>query len=59
MIGTIITLKLRNHIKAWLNGVSTIDVIHENGPIEGRLVLSFEWPKQTKLEVRVLYVRKM
>ena len=26
-----------NHIKAWLNGVSTIDVIHENGPIDGRL----------------------
>ncbi|MGC6435840.1 MAG: 3-keto-disaccharide hydrolase [Verrucomicrobiales bacterium] len=49
-----------NHIKAWLNGVSTIDVIHENGPIEGRLGFELcNGPKQTKLEVRVLYVRKM
>ena len=48
-----------NHIKAWLNGVSTIDVIHENGPIVGRLGFELcNGPKQTKLEVRALYVRK-
>lgn len=48
-----------NHIKAWLNGVSTIDVIHENGPIDGRLGFELcNGPKQTKLEVRALYVRK-
>ena len=51
---------IRDSIKAWLNGVSTIDVIHENGPIEGRLGFELcNGPKQTKLEVRVLYVRKM
>ncbi len=48
-----------NHIKAWLNGVSTIDVIHENGPIDGRLGFELcNGPKQTRLEVRALYVRK-
>ena len=48
-----------NHIKAWLNGVSTIDVIHEDGPIDGRLGFELcNGPKQTRLEVRALYVRK-
>ena len=39
--------------------MSTIDVIHENGPIDGRLGFELcNGPKQTKLEVRALYVRK-
>lgn len=49
-----------NHIKAWLNGVSTIDVVHKQGPVKGRLGFELcNGPKQTKLEVKALYVRRM
>ncbi|MEC7358332.1 MAG: hypothetical protein VYC09_07825 [Verrucomicrobiota bacterium] len=47
-----------NHIRAWLNGVSTIDVVHEGGRLNGKIGFELcNGPKQTKIEVRQLLVK--
>ncbi|MGI9244538.1 MAG: 3-keto-disaccharide hydrolase [Verrucomicrobiales bacterium] len=49
-----------HHVQAWLNGVQTVDIKHEGGPLEG--ALGFELchgRKQTNLEVKTLAVREL
>ena len=47
-----------NHIRAWLNGVSTIDVVHEGGRLNGKIGFELcNGPKQTRIEVRQLLVK--
>ena len=48
-----------HHVQAWLNGVQTIDVVHEGGALEG--AIGFELchgEKHTILEVKTLAVRE-
>ncbi|MCH2026092.1 MAG: DUF1080 domain-containing protein [Verrucomicrobiales bacterium] len=47
-----------NHIRAWLNGVSAIDVVHEGGRLNGKIGFELcNGPKQTRIEVRQLLVK--
>ena len=47
-----------NHIRAWLNGVSTIDVVHEGGRLNGKIGFELcNGPKQTRIEVRQLLMK--
>ncbi len=49
-----------NHIKAWLNGVQTIDVHHKPGPLKGSIGFELcNGPKHTILDVRTLLIRKL
>ena len=47
-------------IQAWLNGVKTIDVTHEDGPREGSLGFELcHGLKHTILDVKALWVREI
>ncbi len=49
-----------HHIQAWLNGVKTIDTIHEEGFLEGAIGLELcNGPKHTILDVKTLAVRTL
>ncbi len=53
-------IALGHHIQAWLNGVKTIDIHHESGPLKG--AIGFELcsgPKHTIIDVRTLALRRL
>jgi len=48
-----------HHIQAWLNGVKTIDIIHEAGFAEGKIGFQLcHYHNPTVVDVKALYVRK-
>ena len=49
-----------HHIQAWLNGVKTIDVHHDAGPLKGAIGLELcNGPKHTIIDVRTLSLRRL
>jgi hypothetical protein len=49
-----------HHIQAWLNGVKTIDIVHDAGFLEGRIGFQLcHYHPQTDVEVKSLYIRKI
>mgnify|MGYP000957128523 CR=1 FL=1 len=49
-----------HHIQAWLNGVKTIDIVHENGFANGKIGFQLcHLHNQTKVDVKSLYLRIM
>ena len=48
-----------HHIQAWLNGVKTIDIIHDAGFLEGNIGFQLcHYHSQTALDVKSLYIRE-
>jgi hypothetical protein len=50
-----------HHIQAWLNGVKTIDIIHEGGFLDGNIGIQLCHGAQryTVVDIKALYVRDM
>jgi Domain of Unknown Function (DUF1080) len=49
-----------HHIQAWLNGVKTIDIVHEGGFSEGRIGFQLcHQHTQTVVEVKSLFIREI
>ncbi len=49
-----------HHIEAWLNGVKTIDMVHEGGFLEGNIGIQLcHGPKHTIVDVKDFYVREL
>lgn len=49
-----------HHIQAWLNGVKTIDVIHDKGFAEGNIGFQLcHYHSQTEVDIKALYIREM
>lgn len=49
-----------HHIQAWLNGVKTIDIIHDAGFLEGSVGFQLcHYHSQTAVDVRSLYIREL
>ncbi|MES2377428.1 MAG: DUF1080 domain-containing protein [Bacteroidota bacterium] len=49
-----------HHIEAWLNGVKTIDMVHEGGFLEGNIGIQLcHGPKHTTVDVKDFYVREL
>jgi hypothetical protein len=49
-----------HHIEAWLNGVKTIDVVHDSGFAEGKIGFQLcHMHNPTTVDVKALYVREM
>jgi len=49
-----------HHIQAWLNGVKTIDIVHNEGFEEGSIGFQLcHGDKHTILDVKTLYIREM
>ncbi len=49
-----------HHIQAWLNGVKTIDIIHEAGFAEGNIGFQLcHYHNQTVVDVKSLYIREL
>lgn len=49
-----------HHIQAWLNGVKTIDTVHEAGFTDGRIGFQLcHGDKHTTIDVRALYIRPL
>jgi Domain of Unknown Function (DUF1080) len=49
-----------HHIQAWLNGVKTIDIIHEAGFLEGNIGFQLcHYHSQTAVDVKSLYIREL
>ena len=49
-----------HHIQAWLNGVKTIDIIHDAGFTEGRIGFQLcHYHNQTVVDVKSLYIREL
>ncbi|MES2427425.1 MAG: DUF1080 domain-containing protein [Bacteroidota bacterium] len=49
-----------HHIEAWLNGVKTIDIVHEGGFLEGNIGIQLcHGPKHTVVDVKDFYVREL
>ena len=49
-----------HHIQAWLNGVKTIDIVHESGSLEGSIGFELcHGEKHTILDVKTLAVREL
>jgi hypothetical protein len=49
-----------HHIQAWLNGVKTIDIVHEAGFTEGNIGFQLcHMHNPTVVDVRALYIRKI
>jgi len=49
-----------HHIEAWLNGVKTIDTIHDNGFLEGNIGFQLcHLHNPTVVEVKSLYIREI
>lgn len=49
-----------HHIQAWLNGVKTIDIVHDAGFSEGRIGFQLcHMHNPTVVEVKSLYIRKI
>ena len=49
-----------HHIQAWLNGVKTIDIIHDAGFTEGNIGFQLcHYHNQTVVDVKSLYIREL
>jgi len=49
-----------HHVQAWLNGVKTIDIVHDTGYLEGKIGFQLcHMHNPTVVEVKSLYVRKI
>lgn len=49
-----------HHIEAWLNGVKTIDIVHESGFTEGQVGFQLcHLHNPTVVEVKSLYLREI
>jgi hypothetical protein len=49
-----------HHIQAWLNGVKTIDIIHDAGFLEGNIGFQLcHYHSQTAVDVKSLYIRQL
>ena len=49
-----------HHIQAWLNGVKTIDIIHDAGFLEGNIGFQLcHYHSQTAVDVKSLYIREL
>jgi len=49
-----------HHIQAWLNGVKTIDIVHDKGYLEGNIGFQLcHMHNPTVVEVKSLYIRKL
>lgn len=49
-----------HHIQAWLNGVKTIDIIHEGGFLEGSIGFQLcHYHSQTSVDIKSLYIREL
>lgn len=49
-----------HHIQAWLNGVKTIDIIHEAGFLEGNIGFQLcHYHSQTAVDVKSLFIREL
>jgi len=50
-----------HHIQAWLNGVKTIDIIHETGFLDGNIGIQLCHGKQryTAVDIKTMYVREL
>ena len=50
-----------HHIQAWLNGVKTIDIIHESGSLDGRIGIQLDHGKDrhTIIDVKAMYVKEL
>jgi hypothetical protein len=49
-----------HHIQAWLNGVKTIDMVHETGFSDGNIGFQLDHgDRHTTIEVKALYIRVM
>ena len=49
-----------HHIQAWLNGVKTIDIVHDKGYLEGNIGFQLcHMHNPTVVEVKSLYIRKI
>jgi len=49
-----------HHIQAWLNGVKTIDIIHDAGFTEGRIGFQLcHLHNPTKVDIKALYIRPL
>jgi hypothetical protein len=49
-----------NHIQAWLNGVKTIDIVHDSGFADGNIGFQLcHGNKHTTIDVKALYIRKL
>jgi len=49
-----------HHIQAWLNGVKTIDIVHESGFTEGNIGFQLcHYHNQTVVDVKSLYIREL
>jgi hypothetical protein len=49
-----------HHIQAWLNGVKTIDIIHDAGFLEGRVGFQLcHYHSQTAVDVKSFYIREL
>lgn len=49
-----------HHIQAWLNGVKTIDVVHDAGFTEGRIGFQLcHLHNPTKVDIKTLYIREL
>jgi hypothetical protein len=49
-----------HHIQAWLNGVKTIDMVHDAGFADGNIGFQLDHgDKHTTIDVKTLYIREM
>jgi len=50
-----------HHIQAWLNGVKTIDIVHDSGFLDGNIGLQLCHGKQryTVVDVKAMYVKEL
>lgn len=49
-----------HHIQAWLNGVKTIDIVHEGGFLDGRIGFQLcHMHPHTDVDIKALYIREI
>lgn len=49
-----------HHIQAWLNGVKTIDIVHESGFLDGNIGLQLAHGRAlTVVDIKAMYVREL
>jgi len=50
-----------HHIQAWLNGVKTIDMVHEGGFLDGNIGIQLDHGKEryTIIDVKAMYVKEL
>ena len=49
-----------HHIQAWLNGVKTVDIIHDAGFLEGSIGFQLcHYHSQVAIDIKSLYIREL